>query len=248
MLVDNLNKKIYEKPATVKQYLNLKFILPEEQLILSTYESHIRDKTVLEIGFGGGRITQPLSQLTPHYVGLDYSRPMVELCQKQYPCLKFIEGDASNMRMFQDNSFDCVMFAFNSIDCVSHEKRLAILAEVYRTLKVGGLFAFSTHNLDYKHLVTAYNIRDLNLFNNIKNMISYFKVKQYQVFSDTYSILSDPLAGFGHLIYNIRKSEQVKQLQSFGFRDISIINRKAEFITEDAINRESNFFHYICYR
>jgi 16S rRNA A1518/A1519 N6-dimethyltransferase RsmA/KsgA/DIM1 with predicted DNA glycosylase/AP lyase activity len=66
MLVDSVNKKIYEKPAMVRQYLNLKFILPEEKLILSKYENHIKDKSVLEIGFGGGRITEALSQLTEH--------------------------------------------------------------------------------------------------------------------------------------------------------------------------------------
>jgi ubiquinone/menaquinone biosynthesis C-methylase UbiE len=248
MLVDSINKKIYEKSATIRQYLNLKFILPEERLILSKYENHIKDKTVLEIGFGGGRITEALSQLTQDYIGLDYSKPMVEMCQKQYGHLKFIEGDASNMNMFKNDSFDFIIFAFNSIDCMSHEKRLQILREVYRTLKLGGIFAFSTHNLDYKHLVTAYNIRDINILNNIRNVISYFKVRKYQVFDNTYSILSDPLAGFGHLIYNIRIPEQISQLRLIGFKDIEIINRNAEFITDNTIDRDSNFFHYICYK
>jgi SAM-dependent methyltransferase len=152
------------------------------------------------------------------------------------------------MHMFQEGSFDFIIFAFNSIDCMSHENRLQILGEVYRTLKVGGIFAFSTHNLDYKHLVTAYNIRDLNIFNNIRNVISYFKVRKYQVVDKTYSILSDPLAGFGHLIYNIRMPEQIQQLKLIGFKDIKILNRSAEFITNDRVDRDSNFFHYICYK
>lgn len=150
------------------------------------------------------------------------------------------------MHMFASDSFDFAVFAFNSLDCMSHNKRLQILSEIYRVLKPVGLFAFSSHNLDYKDLVVGYNKRDINLFRNIKNLVSYFKVKDYQVFGENYAVLSDPLAGFGHLIYNIRPPEQVKQLESFGFQNISIINRKAQFTTAEVTDPESNFLHYVC--
>ena len=166
------------------------------------------DKAVLDVGCGGGRTTAVLQALSGHYTGLDYSLPMIEACQAQYPDVTFVHGDASQMSMLDAAQFEFVLFSFNGIDCMSHPKRLLALAEIYRVLKPGGLFVFSTHNRDDKRRVVAVDIRDWNPFHHLRNLRSYWQVRAHQVRTPTYACLSDPLAGFGHLTYYIRQRDQ----------------------------------------
>ncbi len=160
MGIDSFSKEQYERPDRVREFSQWDWLWPEEQVILQKYEAHIRDRTVLDIGCGGGRTARFLGRLTKDYTGIDYSQGMVNACQETFSTLKFRHCDASDMRIFDDESFDFVLFAFNGIDCISHEKRINALKEIYRVLKYDGVFAFSTHNLDDRRLVTAFNIRD----------------------------------------------------------------------------------------
>ena len=175
---------------------------------------------------------------------------MVKACQKWHSSLNFLHGDASDMHMFDEASFDFIIFSFNGIDCMSHEKRIKTLKEIYRILKKNGIFAFSSHNLDDRKIVTAFNKYDMKrpraMAKNLLNVMSYLKVRKYQIHADTYEILSDPLAGFGHLTYYIRKQEQVKQLVNIGFQNIAILNRQAQFVDVNSLDRDSEWFHYVC--
>ncbi len=246
MGIDSVNKEQYERPDRVREYPQWDTLWPEEQVILQEYEAHIRDRTVLDIGCGGGRATRFLGRLTKDYTGIDYSQEMIDACKETFSALTFRHCDASDMRIFDDGSFDFVLFSFNGIDCMSHEKRINTLKEIYRVLKYDGVFAFSTHNLDDRRLVTAFNIRDINIFNNIRNIRSYLKARKHQIRTDAYSILSDPLDGFGQLSYYIRKRGQVKQLENIGFQGIVILDQNVQFVEVDSLDRDSQYHHYVC--
>ncbi len=246
MEIDTLFRHYYEQPETVKVYTRHNRLRPEEQLIFEKYDSYVRNKAVLDLGCGGGRTTFALSHLTPNYTGLDFSKQMIKACQEKYRTVKFVHGDTSDMNMFGDAQFDFVLFSFNGIDCMSHEKRIRTLQEIYRVLTANGVFAFSSHNRDDKRRVVALDIRDCNIMNNLRNLRSYLKVRNYQVRTETYAILSDPLEGVGHLTYYIRKLEQVKQLEEIGFRDLAILNQKVQFVDANSRDRDSQWFHYVC--
>ena len=247
MGIDSLNKIYYERPNVVQECLhNHLWLWPEEKMIFKRYETYISGKRVLDIGCGAGRITLALKALTQDYIGIDYSAEMIKACKEKFESTKFIHGDASDMTVFSDESFDFAFFTFNGIDCMSNEKRVKILIEVYRVLKCDGVFAFSSHNLDDTRHVTAYDMFDINILNNIRNIRSYLKVRKHQVRAKTYAILSDPLAGYGHLTYFIRKSDQVMQLKHSGFSDIEILNCKCQFTEIEPIERDSKWFWYIC--
>jgi ubiquinone/menaquinone biosynthesis C-methylase UbiE len=128
---------------------------------------------------------------------------------------------------------------------MSHEKRCAVLREVHRVLKPGGVFAFSSHNRDDKRIVKAFDIRDWNLKRNLRHLRSYLSVRKAQVISDSYAILSDPLAGYGYLTYYIRKSDQLRQLEDAGFRDVTIINQGCEIVPAETRDRLNQWFHYV---
>ncbi|MBD2308327.1 class I SAM-dependent methyltransferase [Chroococcidiopsis sp. FACHB-1243] len=251
MSIDSLNQTLYEKSSTVKEYIcTQKELWIEEKTIFEKYEQHIKDKAILDVGCGGGRTAIALSELTSNYTGIDYSIEMVKACQKWHSSLNFLHVDASDMYMFDGESFDFIIFSFNGIDCMSYEKRIKTLKEIYRVLKKNGIFAFSSHNLDDRKIVIAFNKYDMKrpraIVRNFLNIMSYLKVRKYQIHTDTYEILSDPLAGFGHLTYYIRKQEQVKQLVNIGFKNIAILNRQAQFVDINSLDRDSEWLHYVC--
>jgi SAM-dependent methyltransferase len=57
-------------------------------------------------------------------------------------------GDARTLDGMPDAHFGLVTFAWNGIDAVSHADRARVLAAVRRVLAPGGMFFFSTLNLD----------------------------------------------------------------------------------------------------
>jgi ubiquinone/menaquinone biosynthesis C-methylase UbiE len=246
--INTRNRMFYELPETVEEYAHETQLWPEERYIFEHYDRHIRDQHVLDIGCGGGRTTRALLERTLQYTGLDYSLKMIEVCRRKWSSGTFVHGDAANMPMFADASFSFVLFSFNGIDSMTHEKRLAVLHEVYRVLKPGGAFAFSSHNRDDRSIVTAWNLRDRSLRNNLRNLRSYLSVRHLQVKTRTYAILSDPLAGFGYLTYYIRKKDQVEQLQKVGFTDIVILNQGCEVVPPETRDRWNKWFHYIAHK
>jgi len=250
MMIDSVTKNYYEELNVVKAYARWTHIWPPEEIIFDRFKSHLRDKKVLDIGCGAGRTTTFLKAMTQHYVGIDYSEKMIEVCKNQYPSLHFVVCDSSDMSLFSDESFDFVMFSFNGIDCMSNEKRIGTLNEVFRVLKRDGVFAFSSHNRDNRRIVVAFNryerISLESLRQNVRNVRSYLKSRKGQVRTATYDILSDPLAGFGQLTYYIRKQDQLRQLESIGFQDPQILNWDSEFVAVDTLDQTSQWLYYVC--
>ncbi|HEY82354.1 MAG TPA: ubiquinone/menaquinone biosynthesis methyltransferase [Dehalococcoidia bacterium] len=103
---------------------------------------------VLDLACGTGDLGLNIAQLAPNslaVLGLDYSRPMLEIAAGKAKTLagqniSFIHGDAANLP-FPDGSFDCVgiSFAFRNL---TYRNPLAPhhLAEVRRVLNPGGRY------------------------------------------------------------------------------------------------------------
>lgn len=106
---------------------------------------------VLDLGVGAGRTTKYLAELSIEYVGIDYSKGMIEIAKhkyKDYNNVKFYVADAQNLNFLEDEYFDFIIFSYNGIDYVDYDSRIKIFKEIYRLTKFGGRFCFSTHNLN----------------------------------------------------------------------------------------------------
>lgn len=147
-------------------------------------ESHFtrRDGTVLDLGCGTGRTTGVLDRMGFDVVGVDVSEPMVRRARTLFPHVDFETGDARDLR-FADEHFDYVLFSFNGLDYVQPEgDRYVALREIWRVLKPGGTFVFSSHNpfyllpadpsslYGYLHLARFWvrNVREGNLTSRYK--------------------------------------------------------------------------------
>lgn len=146
------NKATYRSKSVVDYYASRDGLFPAELAIVCEIEPWLIGGKVLDIGIGGGRTTVPLATLARKYVGVDYSEEMIVACRTRFAGhplrdrMTFAVADARDMSMFGADEFDVVVFSFNGIDSVRHDDRMQILREIYRVLKPGGRFFFSTHN------------------------------------------------------------------------------------------------------
>jgi ubiquinone/menaquinone biosynthesis C-methylase UbiE len=150
--MSDANRALYERRAAVREYVAKDHLEPPEQAILERLRPELPGMHVLDIGVGGGRTSVHFAPLARQYVGVDYSAPLVAGCRRRFarwpPTVRFEHADARAMPMLDDDQFDLVLFSVNGLDCLSHEGRMSALKEIARVCRPGGLFFFSSHNLD----------------------------------------------------------------------------------------------------
>jgi len=140
-----VNLRTYRVPEVASHYATLNYLTPCEQLLFRTYIKP--GMTVLDLGVGGGRTTPYLAKIASHYVGVDYSEPMIHACRRKFPDFNFLLADACDLSSFEDASFDAIVFSFNGLDSVvPDENRSRCLRECWRVLRPAGVFVFSSHN------------------------------------------------------------------------------------------------------
>lgn len=132
------------------QYASASQLFAPEAAFLSIYRNQLQQSSLLDLGIGAGRTTRHFAPLCRAYTGIDYAPAMVEQARKNCPqfARRIHEADARDLSRFASGVFDCVLFSFNGLDCLDPEGRTQVLREVYRVLRPGGLFSFSSHNLD----------------------------------------------------------------------------------------------------
>lgn len=248
----SLAREHYERDDIVHIYGSMQDLFPAEKTLLERYQEQITGRRVLDLGCGGGRTAPWLHALAADYVGVDYSGRMIEICRHRYPHMTFQQGDATALKSFDRSSFDFVLFSYNGIDSMSHEQRLMVFAEIFRIVKENGWFAFSSHNVEYANIVKAFDHKagftSRGLRRNVKNVISYLRVRRYQVLTAEYAILSDPRAGMRQLSYYISRKNQLAQLQVAGFVDTEVLSWDGRQISVDQPDPASMAFYYICRR
>jgi len=133
-------KQCYQiAPLRVKQYLNAEI-------------QHVLDKIkpsdiVLELGCGYGRVLQKLCKKAKKVIGIDISKPSLELAKKLLKRnlnYQLFQMDAINLE-FQNNIFDVVICIQNGISAFNVDKE-ELIREATRVTKKGGLVLFSSYS------------------------------------------------------------------------------------------------------
>jgi len=101
-----------------------------------------RDKKVLDVGAGTGRVAIALQKLGAKVTALDISPKILKVLQKKEPRIKIVCADAESLP-FGDDSFDVVTAAFLIVHLKNPQR---FFAEAYRVLKDGGYLLFTNIN------------------------------------------------------------------------------------------------------
>jgi SAM-dependent methyltransferase len=139
------NRMAYCDPGVVQAYARFDGLAECESSLFQHYVP--ADAAILDLGVGGDRTTPFLSERASRYLGVDNSAAMVEACHSRFPSPEFMLADAKDLTPIGNGAFDVVVFSFNGIDCfTTSEARRACPRTVWRVLRPGGVFIFSSHH------------------------------------------------------------------------------------------------------
>ena len=142
------NKRAVDHLDAVAHYGRMSYIDPGEALTYGYVHAHARGGAILDIGVGAGRTVEALRAISADYTAIDYSEKMVAFTRARFPDSAVLWLVVCCMEAFPPARFDLVVFSCGGLDMVAADDRRRIVAEVFRVLRPGGLFVFSTHNLD----------------------------------------------------------------------------------------------------
>lgn len=232
-VVDCINMRTMRSSDTVSSYTRSEGLTPAEQAALDEVADAARDEPILDIGFGGGRTIQPLLDISADYLGIDYCQEMVDVCLRKYPGVRLQLADARDLSSLPPDSIALAVFSCNGIGMVSHEDRLAILAQVRRVLRPGGAFVFSTHNQDCPDHLAGFRFPQFERSRNPARLLvrslrfaahTLIRVRnrrrfhRHDVRTPTYSMINDACHHYGTMLYYISLSNQRAQLEQIGFQ------------------------------
>ncbi len=250
------NRSVYKDKNICNNYLLHAILQHAEIIIFLKYYESFFGKAVLDIGCGSGRTTGYLVPFCAHYTGIDYSSEMLDLSRERHQGVDFRECDVRDMSMFPDEHFDFILFSYNGLDYISHSDRLKGLQEIYRVLRQGGLFVFSSHNRDSiikrKTPTKPWLERAFNPVKMLKNIVKY--KQQMQNFSksienlcneEQYAIINDGCYQFKLTTYYISLQHQVKQLYDAGFTVKDQYDRFGMPIHLDVLDEQTPWIYYV---
>lgn len=203
----------------------------KERKAISQYFSGDEAK-VLDLGCGTGRTTVVLDEMGFDVVGVDLLKSQLSTARNLFPDIELSVGDAMSLP-FSAESFDYVLFSFNGIDEIyPEEKRYETLLEIWRVLKSGGIFLFSSHNLLTWLVVHPFHPRSIletlyfwRLNADPRRLLSKYKID--------HTVTNGPVP-----VYYSRPVTQRRQLEASGFEFI-------ETVTPDkSVRRRFDPWHY----
>lgn len=102
----------------------------------------IKNKKILDVGAGTGRLSLELSKMGADVVALDISPEMLKILKRKNFRIQTVVGDVENLP-FPNDSFDVVTAAFLIVHLKNPER---FFDEAYRVLKDGGKLLVSNIN------------------------------------------------------------------------------------------------------
>jgi ubiquinone/menaquinone biosynthesis C-methylase UbiE len=248
---ENFNLNIYESERIAAFYAHQDFLFKAESEIFGLIAEKLNEMDVLDVGIGGGRTTYYLANKCKTYLGIDYSQNMIHKAKQNFPALNFRCEDARNLDFASNASFDFVFFSYNGIDSVSYEDRNLILKELYRVLRPGGFFAFSSHNKDYKYFDKFPWQQNLPLtLNNIKHCLKVMlhlprilKLRRKNTYSSHYAHVLDEAHFYSLYNFYISPSAQINDLKDIGFTEIRTFHKNGGEISNYS---DTDFVYYLC--
>lgn len=171
-------------------------------------------------------------------IGLDIADKLIdsakEYIKKNNLEIEFVLGDATDLK-YDDNLFDIVIFSFNGLQTIPGiNNRLKVLKEVYRVLKLNGLFIFTAHDRDgNKEFIKFWEEERLKWEKGIQD-------KRLEIYGDRYMIDKTGEEGFIHLsnieeMIEFINNTDFKILEYVKSNDIANENKKTKEFALDTV-------------
>ena len=120
----------------------------------------LKGKHILDVGCGGGFITNKILQLGGRVTGCDYSQYAIKFAEERYPKLKINKCSAYEIGSLEVNDLDLIT-AFDVVEHLAHPE--IFFRNSFKILKRGGRLIVGTDNENYIFLKHP--------FNHLKNIL-----------------------------------------------------------------------------
>ncbi|MBU4217091.1 class I SAM-dependent methyltransferase [Candidatus Parcubacteria bacterium] len=207
------SNEAYSVKRSLMVYDGKHYLMPAEQECFT--QIHLSpDAKILDIGCGAGRTTIFLAKDGyKNILGIDVVDGLINRA-KNFDKGKYVDYfkvlnvlDLDTDENIQDRSLDCAFFSYNGLDYLYplSERRRA-LDQIYKKLKPGGYFIFSSHNslcVNRRYLLISW-----------KNIIGLLKSNSYRLVDQS----------FGKLLTYFASPKMIDgELRQIGFEKIAII-------------------------
>jgi len=136
------SERLYSQVADRYETVFERAVLSESRLTVLARQ-WTDGRAVLDLACGTGRWR---TRLTPRsYVGLDLNDAMLREARRQFPGAVLVRGDMTRLP-FRDGSFDAVLSLFGAIAHLPPAGQAAMVREVHRVLRSGGVFLLTNGN------------------------------------------------------------------------------------------------------
>ncbi len=236
--MDRVNRQTWRASETLRMFARLEaFSDAGESVALRHVTEECRGQPILDVGVGAGRTIPLLRRISPDYTAIDYTQEMVEQSRRRFPDARVQLGDARQLD-FDTGRFALVVFSFNGIDAVSHADRRAVLREAHRVLRPGGLYLFSTHNLDgpgFQEPLRFPRVRPtldpLQLIERLgrsavsvaRGLRNRRKLRHLNQRGEGYAVWTAGAHDFGIVIHYTTLSRQLEELKAAGFEGETVV-------------------------
>jgi SAM-dependent methyltransferase len=230
------NKTVFESQTAVRSYAQSADdgLFPSERIAFS-WLCGGPGASVLDIGIGAGRTTRFLAGLFETYISIDYSEALIKAASARFPGLDLRVIDARELS-FSDR-FDAIVFSYNGIDYMEEGDRRRVLLGIARHLRPGGIFVYSTHNLEYCRVdqwMRSLFVREIgflprSVLHLCRRAIRFHRQKRF----GGYARVNDPGLGFSLLTRYGNIARETSILESFDHKTLAIVGETKQTPTYD---------------
>lgn len=155
----NEDKRLTHRHGIVEYTTTMKYI--------KEYLKKMNNPKIIDVGAGTGKYSVTLANEGYDVTAVELVKHNLMTLKVKNSPVKAYLGDATNLSMFKDNSFDMVLLFGPLYHLINKEDKLKALLESKRIVKEGGLILVSYYMNEYA--VITHGFKDGNILDAIKN-------------------------------------------------------------------------------
>ena len=155
----NEDKRLTHRHGIVEFTTTMKYI--------KEYLNNFIDPKILDIGAGTGKYSIELLNQGYDVTAVELIKHNLMTLKAKNSSVKAYLGNATNLSMFKDNSFDMVLLFGPLYHLINKKDKLKALLEAKRIVKKDGIILISYYMNEYA--IITHGFKDNNILNAIKN-------------------------------------------------------------------------------